>query len=321
MRFAISFDGADSPDLMQAMSEVADRHGAANAWIASHLFYREPIACAALTLAKSRNIGIVLMAMSPYTVHPVYATMAAATLDEFFPGRVQLCFGAGAPRDLEAIAIRAEQPLVALREALAISRALLEGKTADFAGKRFSALGRRLATSPRPLPIWFAVSGPQTLELAGAEADGVLISAATSPQFIEWSLEHVRRGEERSGRQVQKAALVFCSVDAEERAARNRLRRTIAYILRGPHHARNLALAGSRLDQVALARAFAQENWSEVDSLVTDDVVWRHAASGTPDQFTAALERYRQVGLDEIIAYGVRDSKQMDDVLAVMRQS
>ena len=89
MRFGLSVDGGDPPQALRSIVEAADAHGAANLWIASHLFQREPIACAAAVLAASRNVGVVLMAMSPYTVHPVYATMAAATLDEFFPGRVQ----------------------------------------------------------------------------------------------------------------------------------------------------------------------------------------------------------------------------------------
>ena len=100
---------------------------------------------------------------------------------------------------------------------------------------------------------------------------------------------------------------------------RDRLRRTIAYILRGQHHARNLELAGTKLDQDALARAFSQENWSEVESLVTDDVLRRHTASGAPGQFAQALAAYRQAGLDEIVTYGVRDAQQMTDVLAAMR--
>jgi 5,10-methylenetetrahydromethanopterin reductase len=318
-RFGISFDGADRTDLLRAMVDIADSAGAANVWIASHLFHREPIACAAMTLAASRKIGVVLMAMSPYTVHPVYATMAAATLDEYFPGRVQVCFGAGAPRDLEAVGLTAEQPVATLRETIAISRALLAGDTVDFAGQRLRASGRRLATGARPLPIWLAASGPYMLELAGAQADGVLISAATSPKFIDWSLDHVRRGEERNRRKVQKAALVFCSVDPDERTARDRLRRSIAYILRGQHHARNLELAGTKLDQRALARAFSQEHWSEVEDLVTDDVLRRHTASGTPDQFAQALTAYRQAGLDEIVTYGLRDTQQMTRVLAAMR--
>jgi 5,10-methylenetetrahydromethanopterin reductase len=318
-RFVVSFDGGDPPECLRSIVDVADAAGAANVWIASHLFQREPIACAAMTLATSRNIGVVLMAISPYTVHPVHATMAAATLDEYFPGRVKLCFGAGAPRDLEAAGLIAEHPRQTLREAIEIARSLLAGETLAFAGQRFRVSGRRLAMGARPVPIWLAASGPQVLELAGGQADGVLISAATSPEFIRWSLDHVRRGEKRSGRIVQKAALVVCSVDDNERIARDRLRRMLAYILRGPHHARNLDLAGTRLDQPALARAFAQEDWDQVEALVTDDVLRRHTASGTPDQVTVALTAYRQMGLDEIVIYGVRDSTQMANVLTVVR--
>jgi 5,10-methylenetetrahydromethanopterin reductase len=318
-RFGISFDGGDPPECLRSIVDVAESAGASNVWIASHLFHREPIACAAMTLATSRNIGIVLMAMSPYTVHPVHATMAAATLDECFPGRVQLCFGAGAPRDLEAAGLVAEHPLQTLRESIEIARSLLAGETIAFAGERFRVSGRRLAMGARAVPIWLAASGPRMLELAGAHADGVLISAAASPEFIRWSLDHVRRGEEGSGRTVGKAALVFCSVDYDERNARDRLRRTLAYILRGQHHARNLELAGTRLDQTAVAHAVAAEDWKRVEALVTDDVLRRHAASGTPEEVIATLAVYRKVGLDEIVAYGVHDSEQMSDVLAIMR--
>jgi 5,10-methylenetetrahydromethanopterin reductase len=81
----------------------------------------------------------------------------------------------------------------------------------------------------------------------------------------------------------------------------------LGFILRGAHHARNLALAGTQLDQAALAAAFAREDWAEVDALVTDDVVNRHAASGTVEQVTQALVRYREVGLGEVVLAGVTD--------------
>src|SRR4051794_22021017 len=103
IRFSISADGTEPPEVLRATAAAADQANAKNIWIASHLFHREPIACAMAALAQTRNMGVVLMAMSPYTVHPVHATMAAATIDEFYPGRVQLCFGAGAPRDLESV--------------------------------------------------------------------------------------------------------------------------------------------------------------------------------------------------------------------------
>jgi 5,10-methylenetetrahydromethanopterin reductase len=56
-----------------------------------------------------------------------------------------------------------------------------------------------------------------------------------------------------------------------------------------------------------------------VDALVTDDVLRRHTASGTPHEVKAMLTSYRDAGLDEIVIYGVRDSKHMADVLAITR--
>ena len=318
MQIGASVDGNESPSLLRALTEAAEAAGAANLWLATHLFNREPIACAGAVLGQTRRLGVVLMAMSPYTVHPVYAAMAAATLDELFPGRVQLCFGVGAPSALEAVGITAPHPMETLREAIAVARLLLSGEPVTFSGRRYRVSGR-LAMGGHRLPVWLAASGPRMLELAGETADGVVISAGTAPAFIGWCLQSVRRGEERGTRAVRKAALVACSVDTDAHRAHERVRRRLAYILRGGHHARNLELAGTRLDQSALAEAFAQENWQRVDELTGDDVVMRHCASGTPKQAMAMLHAYRDAGLDEIVVYGMQERRQLEDVLALIR--
>jgi 5,10-methylenetetrahydromethanopterin reductase len=317
----LSFDGSETPDALRTMIEVADKSGASTIWQASHLFQREPITRSALTLAGTSKVKIALMAMSPYSMHPVYATMAAATLDEYFPGRVQLCFGVGAPRDLEAAGLVAEHPLGTMREAIGVARALLSGETVDFKGDRFRVSGRRLANGARDIPIFLAASGPQMLELAGAAADGVLISAATSPAFVRWTLGLVRKGEQAAGRSIKKTALVYVSTDDDERVARDRLRRTLGFILRGQHHARNLEMAGSILDQKALVAAYAREDWGAVNALVTDDVVMRHSASGTPDQVRTALASYDSVGIDEIVASGVNDPAHLQKVFDTLKQA
>ncbi len=313
----VSLDGVEPPEVVRATAELADVGGAATLWVACHLFRREPIAVAAMALSGTRRIGVGLMAMSPYSVHPVYATMAAATLDEYFPGRVQLCLGVGAPRDLEAAGIAAPRSVRTLREAIEIARALLSGETIAFKGECFQVAGRRLANGARQIPIVLAASGPQMLELAGAMADGVLISGGTSPDFVGWSVDLVRRAEQTSGRRSRKIALVTAALADEERSAHDRLRRTLGFILRGAHHARNLSLAGTQLDQAALADAYAREAWTEVDALVTDDVVRRHAASGTAEQVKAALRRYRDAGLDEIVLSGVTDRDMLRHLLVV----
>lgn len=251
------------------------------------------------------------MALSPYSIHPVLATMAAATLDEYFPGRVRLCFGVGAPRDLAAAGIAAPHPLSTIGETIAIARALLAGDTVAVQGERFRIDGRGLASGARQVPVLLAASGPRMLELAGKAADGVVISAASSPEFVAWSLDRVERGEAAAGRHVKKVALVQTAVDDDARRAHDRLRRNLGFILRGPHHARNLALAGTRLDQAALADAYAREDWAAVDTLVIDAVVSRHAASGTASGVTRALARYRDVGVDEVVLAGVNDPEML----------
>ena len=153
------------------------------------------------------------------------------------------------------------------------------------------------------------------LELAGAEADGVLISAGTSPAFISWALDHVRRGEARSGRTVHKAALVYTAVSENGGVARNRLRRNMAFILRGEHHAQNLVLAGTPLDQSALKLAYEAQNWARVDAMIDDAVLANHAAAGTPEDVRQAMRGYEAIGLDEIVLAGLTSGRDLELVM------
>jgi 5,10-methylenetetrahydromethanopterin reductase len=166
---------------------------------------------------------------------------------------------------------------------------------ADFQGQMFKVAGRRLANGGRPIPIILAASRPNMLKLAGRQSDGVLISAATSPAFVKACLDQVGAGH--------KAGIVVTRLGAADP-----IRRPIGFVLRGAHHAENIRLGGARLDQQALAAAYAAEDWSAVDRLVSDDVVRRHAACGSPPEIRAKLEEYRAIGLDEIVLGGLDDA-------------
>jgi 5,10-methylenetetrahydromethanopterin reductase len=159
------------------------------------------------------------------------------------------------------------------------------------------------------------------LALAGKVADGVLISAATAPAFVRWCLDHVERGA--AGRPIAntiaKRALVYTSVAPRSADAYARVRRKLGFVLRGGHHARNLELAGTALDQAALAQAYKSEDWPTVDRLVDDAVVRNHAASGTPAEVRAAYDAYRAIGLDEIIIGGADAPGDVADALAALR--
>lgn len=299
------------------MCRVAEEGGIETIWFACHLFQREPIALATMVLGCTTRIKIALTAMSPYVIHPVYLAMVAATLDEMFPGRVLLCLGVGAPRDLEAAGIQSPRPLAALEQSIALVRELFEGRVVNFEGERFQVSGRQLIAGRCDVPIVLAASGPQMLELAGRTADGVLISAGTSVEFVRWCLERVRQGENAASRTVKHYGLIYAAASDDRVAAHDRLRRTLAFILRGAHHARNLELAGTSLDQEALANAFAGGDWDEVFRLVDDDVVRKHSASGTPDDVRSRFDLYNAVGLDEVVLAGQESVEDLEVLLHI----
>jgi len=310
---SISCDGRDSVTGFREKVAAGENGGATANWIANHLFQRDPITLAAMSLTQTKRMRVTLMAISPLTVHPVQAAMAAATLDEFFPGRVSLCLGIGAPADLKSIGIGGEKSLRIMREALELARALLAGETVTSNGEYFHSHGRRLAVGARSVPLILAASGAKMLELAGAAADGVLLSAGTSVEFVTRSIERVHRGAK--GRPVRIHGVVYAAVDRDERLAHDRLRRVLAILLRGSHHAPNLELGGSVLDQSALNEAVRCEDWGRAEALMTDEIVRRHAASGQPEQVRERLAAYRTAGLDEIVLSGVRDGAQLGEII------
>jgi 5,10-methylenetetrahydromethanopterin reductase len=303
----IALDGRAPLSEIEAQAQAAEEGGASTLWIACHLFLRDPVTTAALALAATRKIKVALMAMSPYSAHPVYIAMAAASLDEKYPGRVILCLGAGAPADLKAAGIDSPKPLVAIGEAVKICRSLFAGEMTDFQGQMFKVAGRRLVNGGHPIPIVIAASRPNMLRLAGRQTDGVLISAATSPPFVKACLDQVGAG--------RKSCIVYTKLGSLDP-----IRRPIGFVLRGGHHAENIRLGGASLDQQALSAAYAAENWSEVDRLVSDDVVRRHTACGTPQQVRDKLEEYRAIGLDEMVLGGLDDAASIADTLEAINR-
>jgi 5,10-methylenetetrahydromethanopterin reductase len=154
------------------------------------------------------------------------------------------------------------------------------------------------------------------LKLAGRESDGVLISAATSPPFVKACLAEAASANPG----FRKVGIVYTKLGATEKEGIDPIRRPIGFVLRGAHHAENIRLSGARLDQAALATAYAAENWAEVDRLVSDDVVRRHAACGTPDQVRAKLDEYRAIGLEEVVIGGMDDAPSIASALAAVRR-
>ena len=308
--FGVSIEGFTPAADVAAQAQAAEAGGARRLWIASHLYQRDPVALAAAALRATDRLEAALMAISPYAVHPVHAAMAAATLDELHPGRVVLSLGVGAPGDLAAAGIAAPRPARTLEEALAVCRALLAGEAVEHRGEAFRLSGRALVNGGCRVPIVLAATGPKMLALAGRRADGVVLSGALSAAYARSCLDRVRAAA--PGRAPARCGLVYARLGPPGPA----LRRTLGFILRGAHHAPNLAAAGTELDQEALRAAHAAGDLAGIERLIPPEMAAAHAATGTEDAVRARLAEYRAAGLDHIVLAGLETPADIARTLA-----
>lgn len=316
LRTGVFLDGREPPGTVAAMARIAEERGCQRLWFASHLFHRDAAVQAMAALSATRRIGVALTAVSPFVVHPVQIAMTAASLAEHFPGRVTLSLGAGAPGDMDAAGIDRDRPLGLLEETILVCRALFAGDTIVHEGERLRVKGRKLENAPCQVPIMLAATGPRMLAMSGRRADGVLLSAATSVEFVKACLAEV--DAEVPIPEFCRSGLVFVSVDDDPRRAHDRLRPVLAYILRGAHHAPNLAMAGVQLDQDALYAAVKAGDWERAIQLISDHVVEQQTASGNPETVRARIAAYRSSGLDEIVVAGIGNPEDLGRALDAM---
>ncbi len=302
MRIGVMYDGFSPFPGATGLVRRADELGLDSVWIAEHVPYRDSPGPAMAFLGETRNIAVVPTALSPYTRNPVLIAMALATLAERGPGRVRGVLGTGQPDDLEAIGVKPARPLQTMKEALQVVRSALSGETLDHRGKVFQAINRRLDFHPvEGVPLYLAAVGPKMLRLAGTHADGAVFSGGCSPAYIRWGSESVAQGAREAGKDPEKstiASVIVASMSSERETAYRTVRRTLAFILRGPHHNRNRELAGTDLDRKALAQAVSQGDWARAEGLIDDDVVRNHSVAGEEGEFKERLAKFAEAGVD-----------------------
>jgi 5,10-methylenetetrahydromethanopterin reductase len=155
------------------------------------LLYQPAIGPLLLMARVTERIRLGPAALNPFTLHPYEIAGQVAMLDAVSGGRAYLGLAKGAW--LDKLGIREERPLAALREAVAVIRALLAGDDTGIEGERFTlAPGTRLAYEPirSEVPLLIGTWGPETARWAGTIADEVKVGGTANPELLplvrEW---------------------------------------------------------------------------------------------------------------------------------------
>ena len=234
---------------------------------------------------------------------PVTFALGASSLADLSNGRYRMGLGAS-PRAFSEkwYDISYEQPVERLRDLAAAIRsawASSPGRPTSYEG-RFYRIGAYEHQLPEwaPVPLYFGVTRPGAIELAGEVGDGVVFNVTLS---LDWLISHalpvLDRGlalgaRERSDIEVGALLIAAVSDDADE--ARELARPGIGFYFSVPYLAPLLQFHGFSEELERGSAAWAADDRAAMAASVSDAMVDTLSLAGTPEQIAHKLARYAE---------------------------
>lgn len=302
---------------------LAERLGLGSVFLSERFNYKDAAVMAGAAAAVSTTIGIASAATNHNTRHPVITATMGATLNRMSEGRYCLGLGRGFDMLFDMMGL----PRVTnaqLTDAVGVYRRLWRGEKFDHDGPigKYPYLFMLDDLDDR-IPILMVAIGPKSLQLAGREADAVVLHTFMTDEAVSESVATVRRAAEEAGRNPASVRIWACTAVIEDSIPEVvRLRKTVgrlATYLQGygdvlvrVNHWDPADLQRFREDPMVTGQqgAFDAVGTTEQLTYLRDEVIpadWlaaaitgsgRSCAEQVRDQFTTT-------GVDSIIMHGV----------------
>ncbi len=185
-------------------------------WIVEDLPYAGGISQLTAVLAATGHTRIG-HGIAPAPFHNAVAlAMEWATLAEMYPGRLITGVGHGVQEWMAQIGASVASPLALLEETLVATRRLLAGQELTLDGRYVSVDRVTLEFPPRVVPpVMAGVTGPRSLRLAGAHADGTILPEGHGPEEIAAARHHIDQGRDAGNRSDHHHLTVFAAFFAD----------------------------------------------------------------------------------------------------------
>ena len=183
------------PEAFRAAVLAAEEAGLGELWLWEDCFRESAFASASAALAWTARLRVGI-GIAPMPLRNVAVTaMEIATLARLFPGRLLPGVGHGVLPWMGQVGARVASPLTLMREYVPALRALLAGDEVTAQGRYVRLDGVRLDWPPAVAPlVYAAATGPKTLALAGAVAQGVVLDSRGTPAELAHAVQAIRDG-------------------------------------------------------------------------------------------------------------------------------
>lgn len=254
-------------------------------------------AAVALSATQQLKVGIGLIPAPAY--NPLFAAMEITTLACTFPGRFLPGFGYGLGSWMAQIGAAPRPSLSGLKETVTAVRGLLNGQCVTLQGERVHLDQVRMQVTPAVvLPLYVGAIREKTLRMAGQVADGVILTAMSSPKYVRKAIETVRAGSEDAGR-AQPRVTVY--LDTKVGLDANTIRQAVkrALVDRLPWDAAQMEGAGLAEESARFTQAYP--DMEAAVSNMPEAWVDTFAAAGTPEQVRVSVRRWFAAGADTVV--------------------
>ena len=308
----------DAHELRDGLDYVryAEQRGFEAVWQAESRLVRDAIVPMAAYAAVTERLKAGSGVINNWTRNIGLLAATFLTLDDLAPNRIICGIGAWWDPLAKNVGIERRKPLLAMRETVELLRRLLRLERVTFHGEFHWVDGIELDVihgrrEPRQVPIMIGATGLQMMELAGEIADGVVLNYCVPPEYNDDALEHIERGARQAGRRLEdldRPQLVVCSVDPDRERALDTSRELLTqYLAQQPHIAKASGVAPQVVAEIQsiLGWPATHEQIRQAKHLVSDELITRITASGTPEEARAKVQQYIDHGATAPILYPV----------------
>ena len=300
---------------MLASARAMDEAGLDTIWLAEAYPWwrkhgmeaRSSTVVSALIAQQTKRLTVGWGIISPFTRHPVQVAMDARVVqEEAGPGRFILGFGTS-KIFLNNAKLQTNKTLGPMRDAVAIVRGVLSGDEFRYDGDTWSADVPALADdaeTPRGVPpVYVAATAPKMQALAGEIGDGCLTPSITTPAFVRYTHDNVKKD-------IDIGCTIVASIHESDRDAGRDGAREIAamYLANKVQNIKGAAdalldLAGIEMEEIRpVAEAMDRGGRLAAKEQVTDELLDKcRPIAGTPSDCIEAIEEYRDAGCTHVM--------------------
>jgi len=310
-RAGIGFTGIPfTYDETLRLVKYADKKGLNSAWMAEDYFTKVAPAVLAGWASATKQIRLATGIIPVFTRHVALGAMTMATLDEMSGGRAIFGLGFGLT-PLMTINMGFPKPpaLQAIREYVEAFRMILSGENVNYDGKFVRCKNVKLGFKPirNRIPVFLAANQQRMLRQAGEIADGVLLTAGTTPEHVRYAYEQIAEGAKTAGRKpddVQVSGFVFVAASEKKDFDAFKeiplMRIFAAYCISGEYGELIADLSGYDKGRIMKIReALAAGDANKAGTYVDAHIAGTMSAFGSKEEVRKRLREFVRVGKDK----------------------